>query len=70
LPICSITTRPLHQPAARGQLDSSQTYGVRLGRAGKLAKGLSALTGSYAAQSNYGNNAGHYCEITTWPMPR
>ena len=48
--------------AARGQLDSSQTYGLRATSAPlKLAKGISlAATGSYATQANYGNNARHY----------
>lgn len=47
---------------ARGQLDSSQTYGFRVvGAPVRLARGVSAsVTGSYATQSNYGNNARHY----------
>jgi len=45
--------------AARSQLDSSQTYGFRAVSAPvKLAKGVSAMvSGSYAEQSAYGNNA-------------
>lgn len=51
----------INLPATRGQLDSSQTYGLRFVDAVPLAKGVSlGLTGSYARQSNYGNNSRSY----------
>ncbi len=55
--------------AARSTLDSSQTYGLRAAIAPvKLAKGISAtLTGSYANQASFGNNAKHYnTDYYTW----
>jgi hypothetical protein len=55
------STSFINQPAARGALDSSQTYGMRFGDVLPLAKGVSlALTGSYARQSNYGRNTRIY----------
>jgi hypothetical protein len=48
--------------ATRGQLDSSQTWGLRVTpMTVKLSKSLSASGwASYANQTNYGNNAKHY----------
>lgn len=51
----------INLPNARSQLDSSQTYGVRIGQVFPFSKTLSlALSGSYARQSNYGNNTRAY----------
>jgi hypothetical protein len=51
----------INLPTTRGQLDSSQTYGMRFATLLPLAKTVSlGLTGSYARQSNYGNNTRGY----------
>lgn len=51
----------INLPTARGQLDSSQTYGMRFATLLPLAKAVTlGLTGSYARQSNYGNNKRGY----------
>lgn len=51
----------INLPNARGQLDSSQTYGMRFATLLPLSKGVTlGLTGSYARQSNYGNNTRAY----------
>ncbi|MDE1917912.1 MAG: alginate export family protein [Sphingomonadales bacterium] len=56
----------INLPAARSQLDSSQTYGARWGEALPLAKGVMlGWTVSYARQSNYGHNRRAY-NVNYW----
>jgi hypothetical protein len=51
----------INLPNARSQLDSSQTYGVRFATLLPLSRTVAlALTGSFARQSNYGNNTRAY----------
>ena len=51
----------INQPAARSQLDSSQTYGFRATSRLPLGQKVRLdLAGSYARQSSYDNNPRHY----------
>jgi hypothetical protein len=51
----------INLPSTRGQLDSSQTYGMRFATLLPLSRTVSlGLTGSFARQSNYGNNTRAY----------
>jgi hypothetical protein len=51
----------INLPKTHGQLDSSQTYGLRATSTLPLGQGVSlALAGSYARQSSYRDNPEHY----------